>query len=326
MKHSNLGIIAMIISSLFLVATFSTQAAETIIDGTGDVSSVDYFTQETTIVTSHPDINVNNLDIVQATYTQQGTQATVTLQVKGSIENRGELPDQMFEDPLLESLNFNFVEYSFDVTTLEHVYTIAYVNQTGQFDVDEGIETSNLTSSDFSVVGNTLSITFKLKSAEEIYENLSVTSMFIKMNLSSVDEDLAGFVWLSDFAPNPSLSLYDASAETNIGFVGENIQFNATIDPFTGQPPYTYHWDFGDQSSSTQLNPAHPYTKTGQYTYTFTVTDNAGDSENQSNDITISGEETPEDSQPNQMILFLAILLIIIVIGVVVIVWVIRRR
>ena len=324
MKLSNLGIIAMIMSSLFLVATFSAQAAETIIDGTGDVSSIDYFTQETTIVTSHPDINVNNLDIVQATYNQQGTQATVTLQVKGSIENKGQLPDQMFEDPLLESLNFNFVEYSFEITTSKQVYTIAYVNQTGQF--DDGIETSNLTSSDFSVVGNTLSITFQLKSAEEIYENLSVTSMFIKMNLSSVDEDLTGFVWLSDFAPNPSLSLYDASAETNIGLVGENLQFNATIDPFTGQPPYTYHWNFGDQSSSTQLNPTHTYTKAGQYTYTFTVTDNTGDSQSQSGNITISGEEEPEESQPNQMILFIVILLIIIVIGVVVIVWVIRRR
>jgi len=325
MKHSNLGIIAMIMSSLFLVATFSVQAAETIVDGTGDVSSIDYFTQETTIVTSHPDINVNNLDIVQATYNQQGTQATVTLQVKGSIENKGQLPDQMFEDPLLESLNFNFVEYSFEVTTSKQVYTIAYVNQTGQF--DDGIETSNLTSSDFSVVGDTLSITFLLTSAEEVYENLSVETVFMKLNVTSyTEEDPTSFALLTDLAPNPSLSLYDASAETNIGLVGENLQFNATIDPFTGQPPYTYHWNFGDQSSSTQLNPTHTYTKAGQYTYTFTVTDNAGDSQSQSGNITISGEEEPEESQPNQMILFIAILLIIIVIGVVIIVWVIRRR
>jgi len=324
MKHNNLKIIAMIISSLLLVATFSVQAEETIIDGSGDVSSVDYFTQETMIVTSHPDINVNNLDIIQATYTQQGTQVTVSMKVKGAIENKGQLPDQMFEDPLLESLNFNFVEYGFEIATSEQVYSVTYVNQTGQ--IDDGIEVSNLTSSDFSVVGDTLSITFPLKSAEEIYENLSVTSMFIKMNLSSVDEDLTGFVWLSDFAPNPPLSLYDASAETNIGFVGENIQFNATMDPFTGQPPLTYHWDFGDQSSSTQQNPTHTYTKAGEYTYIFTITDNAGDSESQSGNITISGAEPPEDSQPNQMILFLAILLIIIVIGVVIIIWIIRRR
>jgi PKD domain len=324
MKYSNLWVIAMIISSLFLVTTFSVQAAETIIDGTGDVSSVDYYTQETTIVTSNSDININNLDIIKATFTQQGTQATVTLQVKGSIENRGKLPDEMSDNPLLDSLNFNFVEYGFEITTSKQVYSINYVNQTGQF--DDGIETNNLTSSDFSVVGDTLSITFQLKSAEEIYENLSVTTMFIKMNLSSIDQDLAGFVWLSDFAPNPSLSLSEASSETNIGFVGESIQFNASIEPFTGQPPYTYHWDFGDQSSSTQLNPTHTYTKAGQYTYTFTATDNAGASEKQSGNITISGGEEPQKSQPNQLILFLAILLIIIIIGVVVIVWIIRRR
>jgi PKD repeat protein len=322
MKYSNLGIIAMIISSLFLVATFSVQAAETIIDGTGDVSSVDYFTQEITIVTSHPDINVNNLDIVQATYTQQGTSATVTLQVKGSIENRGHSLDEL-GDTL--DFNVNLVTYTFELTTSEQIYEISYINRTGQ--IDDDIETRNLTSSDFSVVGDTLSITFLLTSAEEIYENLSVSSAFMKVNFSSyTEEDSTGFVLLEDQAPNPQLSLVDASAETNIGSVMESIQFNATIELFTGTPPYTYHWAFGDQSSSTQLNPTHTYTKAGQYTYTFTVTDNAGDSESQSGNITISGEETPEDSQPNQMILFLAILLIIIVIGVVVIIWVIRRR
>jgi PKD repeat protein len=118
--------------------------------------------------------------------------------------------------------------------------------------------------------------------------------------------------------------VYDAYA-SNLGSVGENIQFNGSVEPLTGQPPYTYHWDFGDQSSSTELNPTHTYGKTGVYTYTFTVTDNADATASQTGTITISAEGAAKEPLSTQMILFLAILLIVIVIGVIVIVWIIRR-
>ena len=94
-------------------------------------------------------------------------------------------------------------------------------------------------------------------------------------------------MYLSDVAPNPPLVIYDAYA-SNIGSIGENIQFNGSVVPLTGQPPYTYHWDFGDQSSSTQLNPTHIYTKAGVYTYTFTVTDQAGNTDRETGTITIN--------------------------------------
>jgi hypothetical protein len=318
MKLKNLGVITMIVSSLFLIATFSVEAADvTIRDGTGDVSSVDYLTGETNVITNSPDIDVDNIDLIQATYTQQGTQATVSLQVKGNIENRGKILDPYSED-ILDVLNT--VEYGFQLITSEQDYSVSYSNETGQ--LVYGNEQINLTSSDFSVVGDTLTIIFSLISAEEIYENLSVTSTYIKANFSSIES--SGLVYLSDIAPNPPLVIYDAYA-SNIGSIGENIQFNGSVEPLTGQPPYTYRWDFGDQSSSTQLNPTHTYTKAGVYTYTFTVTDNADATASQSGNITISAEGGTEDSLSTQMILFLVILLIVIVIGVVVIVWIIRR-
>jgi hypothetical protein len=314
----------MIVSSLFLIATFSVQAADvTITDIIEDVSSIDYNTQEGTLVTEHPDIEVDNIDIVEATYTQQGTQVTVSLQVRGSIENRGNILDLYNEDPL-GSLNLNFVEYDFQVTTSEQDYTINYANQTGQ--ISNGIETRNLTSSDFSIVGDTLSITFTLVSAEEVYDNMSVTSMFVKMDLSSEGEEPLDFVWLSDVAPNPTLEIMEAYAEANVASVGDTIQFNGSILPLTGQPPYQYHWDFGDQGTSTQLNPTHVYTKAGEYTYTFTVNDQAGDTTSETGTITISSEGGSNGSGlSNPMILFLVILAIIIVIGVVIIIWIIRR-
>jgi chitodextrinase len=308
----------MIVSSLFLIATFSAEA-ETITDGTGDVSSVDYLTGDTSVVTSSPYINVDNLDLIKATYTQQGTQATLSLQVKGNIEDRGNMMD-------LNNINnlttLDYVDYTFQLITSEQDYQITYSNKSGQ--LAYGDEQINLTSSDFSVVGNTLTIFFTLASASETYTNLSVTSTFIKADLSTVES--SGMVYLSDVAPNPSLAIYEAYAP-NIGSVGQSIQFNASVEPLTGQPPYTYHWDFGDKNTSTQQNPTHTYTKAGVYTYSFTVTDNAGAAASQSGNITISSEEGGGggNSLSTQMILFLAILLIVIIIGVVIIVWIIRR-
>jgi PKD repeat protein len=305
----------MIVSSLFLIATFSVEA-EDITDGTNDVNSIDMTTGESKVVTYSPDINVDNLDLIKATYTQQGIQATVSLQVKGNIENRGKIID--INNP--DALNFNAVEYDFELTTSEQDYFISYSNETGQLLIG-GNEQINLTSSDFSAVGDTLTISFALTSANETYSNLSVTSTYLKVDLS----DEASLVFLSDVAPNLPLAVSYAYA-SNIGSIGENIQFNGSVEPLTGQPPYTYHWDFGDESTSTQLNPTHTYTKAGIYTYTFTVTDNADATASQSDNITISAEGGgTKDSLSTQMILFLAILLIVIVIGVVVIVWIIRR-
>jgi hypothetical protein len=322
MKHNKLWLVTMIVCSLFLIATFSAQAADvTITDIIDDVSSIDYTTSGTTVVTSHKDINVKNLDIIKATYTQQATQATVTLQVRGSIEDRGKMIDQNSMD--FDALNF--VEYDFQVTTSEQDYTINYANQTGQ--VSNGVDTRNLTSADFTVIGDTLTIIYTLTSPTEVYENLSVTSMFVKMNLSGSEPDLTDFVYLSDIAPNPTLEIMEAYAQ-NVGSIGENIQFNGSIIPLTGQPPYQYHWNFGDQKTSTELNPTHAYTKEGEYTFTFTVTDQAGDTASQTGNITISSEGGGSNGSglSNQMILFLAILAIVIVVGIVIIIWIIRRR
>jgi hypothetical protein len=317
MKHKNLWIIPMIVSSLLLIATFSAQAVE-ITDPIGDVSSIDYLTGETKVVTSSPDITVDNLDIIKATFTQQGIQATLSLQVKGNIENRGKIIDPYSMDPL----NFiDAVEYGFQLTTSGEDYLVSYSNQSGQ--LTYGNEQINLTSSDFSVVGDTLSIYFSLVSADETYEDLSVTTTFIKANFSTIESE--GLVYLSDVAPNPPLEIIEAYAP-NIGSVGENIQFNSSIQPLTGQPPYTYHWDFGDQGTSSLLNPTHSYTKSGEYTYTFTVTDQGGATASQTGTITISSEGGSNGgSSSSPMLLFLAILIIIIVIGVIVIVWIIRR-
>jgi len=323
MKLKNLWVITMIVSSLFLIATFSVEAVDkTITDGTGDVSSINS-NGDGTLITYSPEIDVDNLDLIEATYTLQGTQVIFTLQVKGTIENRGKI-----FDPNNPDMNINAVGYEFRLTTSEEMYTVEYANETCQLSYSDVQQ--NLTTSDFSVVGDTLTVSFTLASAEETYTSLDVSSTYTKINLSAFEDPSSesdienAFIFLSDVAPNPPLVVYDAYA-SNIGSVGESIQFNGSLEALTGEPPYTYYWDFGDQGSSTQQNPTHIYTKAGVYTYNFTVTDNGGATASQSGTITISAEGGTKDSLSTQMILFLAILLIVIVIGVVVIVWIIRR-
>ncbi len=41
----------------------------------------------------------------------------------------------------------------------------------------------------------------------------------------------------------------------------------------------SYHWDFGDEKTSTDPYPSHTYSKGGDYAVTLTVTNTSGDSD-----------------------------------------------
>jgi len=45
-----------------------------------------------------------------------------------------------------------------------------------------------------------------------------------------------------------------------------------------GTPPYSWLWDFGDGNTSDEQNPTHVYSTPGNYTVILTVTDDSGDS------------------------------------------------
>jgi len=52
-----------------------------------------------------------------------------------------------------------------------------------------------------------------------------------------------------------------------------NVTFTSTVTDDENNTPFSYSWEFGDGSSSTQANPTHTYTVIGQYTATLTATD-----------------------------------------------------
>ena len=70
----------------------------------------------------------------------------------------------------------------------------------------------------------------------------------------------------------PPLNL-SVSADATSGKTPLTVNFTSTVTGGVGT--ITYHWDFGDISTSTQANPSHTFTDGGTFTVTCTVTDSA---------------------------------------------------
>jgi cyclophilin family peptidyl-prolyl cis-trans isomerase len=249
-----------------------------ITDYVEDVCSVDYLTGESTIVTDSTEICVDNLDIERVTYSQVGMLINIHLQVVGNIENRGKLLDLYNSTDKIDT-----VQYEFQLSTSEDIYIISYSNRTGTLQLLSETGIRNLTSENFMIVGKSLSFRFYTQHPGEQFESLRFFTVYIKVNFS---DPTLPFLYFTDITPNPPLKLIEIYAP-HTGYVGETIQFNASIEPLSGLPPYTYLWEFGDQETSTDLNPSHIYMQPDVYTYNFTVTDAAGDTASASGVITI---------------------------------------
>jgi PKD repeat protein len=66
-----------------------------------------------------------------------------------------------------------------------------------------------------------------------------------------------------------------AEAEPDEGAPPLKVQFTASVEEETGGP-FTFSWDFGDGTKSSEQNPVHTYDKVGEYTATLTVTNQKG--------------------------------------------------
>ena len=265
MKIEKVLILAMTICCLLIVSSINVAAAEkTIIDSEDDV--MDAITGEI--------IDYQNIDIKELTYEREGINVTLTMTVKGEIENLGDL-----EEPTgLEDI----VTYALTLTTSFDTYLIYYVNnycvlQTSYDDL-------NIT--DFSIVGstlNTLEINFNINNTDETYESLAGESMYLSIDLATED-----YIMATDAVPDYPL-MVDAYAP-NSAEAGLAVEFEGS--PYFGQRPYEFHWDFGDESTSTEQNPTHIYDEPGIYDYTFTVTDSSDTSESVTYEIEILEGDT----------------------------------
>jgi len=83
-----------------------------------------------------------------------------------------------------------------------------------------------------------------------------------------------------------------AEAEPDEGAPPLKVQLTASVEEETGGP-FTFSWDFGDGSKSTEQNPVHVYQKVGEYTATLTVTNQKGNKGTDEIDIFVETDEDP---------------------------------
>jgi len=92
--------------------------------------------------------------------------------------------------------------------------------------------------------------------------------------------------------------------------VGRNIFFESQSSDKDGYI-VSWHWDFGDGTTSNQQNPSHKYTKAGEYTVTLTVMDNYGD---EAKDVvTIKVESSGNGNTPGFELLIAIVAIIFII-------------
>jgi hypothetical protein len=82
---------------------------------------------------------------------------------------------------------------------------------------------------------------------------------------------------------------YEGTVNVPIDFYG-----NAT----GGMLPYSWHWDFGDNTTADTQNATHNYTEPGQYTATLTATDNDS---HQGNDTAIVNVNDSDNQPPTSL-------------------------
>ncbi len=81
-----------------------------------------------------------------------------------------------------------------------------------------------------------------------------------------------------------------AEAEPDEGAPPLKVQFTASVEEESGGP-FSFSWDFGDGSKSTDQNPSHTYAKVGEYTATLTVTNQKGNKGSDEIDIFVETDE-----------------------------------
>ena len=82
------------------------------------------------------------------------------------------------------------------------------------------------------------------------------------------------------------------AADKSVGGVPLSVNFSSEGTVDKDGDPITYHWDFGDGSSSDEANPVHNYSTPGIYNASLTVTDDDGKKSQKSLKI-IAGNERP---------------------------------
>ena len=290
-------IVGLILASFLFASTFSVTAADEERSFTDSPANdvIDTSTEETT--DGKP-----NIDITEVSYVKEIKEVTLTLTVKGDIENRGDINDMESED---------YVYYLLTLYTDSHEYYIYYVNRDCQIIIDY----EDFGTIDFDYSGSTITFTFDLNSSSETYGGIYVETT----DFSSFGE------YMDDFIDMPEETLTVKVNAPSTGKVGQSTSFSATVSD--GTSPYVYQWNFDDGGTSTEQNPSHTYASAGTYNVTLAVMDSDGKYGLDDAKITISSSATSSGSgtSGSGLLPFIVLVIVIVVAGIAVVVYVMRR-
>ena len=319
-------ILGIILISLLVFSTLSATAVEetkTIEDNEDDVLKAEGFDLETGTTVSYKP----NVDIKKIIYEQKDQIATVTLTVKGKIENRGNIEDLLGdpdEDSDPDDFSLDFVMYTLSIETSSTLYEIQYVNMV----CDMANSGGDMEPTSCSDDGSNLVVSFDLQDDDETLVSVSAATMDMKI-LAFV-----GNTYM-DVAPDPEDLEVTASGPSK-GKVNETISFSGEVDG--GSPGYEWEWNFGDGTGVSYLkNPTHKYDESGTYEVTLYVSDEDLNSGSDSFKITISDNNNDKSnnddddirddvsSAASPLFVFIGLIAIIAVIGIAVLIHIIKK-
>lgn len=313
MKIGKILVMLVAVSSLLFIQTTQVKALEAsgiIEDPVGDVYSL--LTND--VIYEHQHINVDNIDITEIQYAITADTIELTMVVKGMIENRGSLEDmdsiETLEEWEFENFDVDMVSYQFIVELSDDGIVVEYSNNS--LKAESGLLGDlNLSTSNFNINQNTLKISFAYNTTGQSFIEINAASYYYRFNLEELfnfDPDFDDVdsiaTALQDEVPNGLLDalIFDTQ---DLFEVGVEIDFESQVTG--GFPPYTFHWDFGDGTTSSEKNPSHIFDEAGIYQISFTVTDSQGGSVSDSYEIEILGEDTADTPGFGVLIAFIAI-------------------
>jgi len=305
-------IIALVVCSLLVITMNSVIAADeekTFVDPEDDVRDM---------ILDEP-ADKPNIDLINITYSKTGKDVTLSLEVQGIIEDRGEIDGD------------TLVSYGLILYTNKQEYSIVYVNKECLLNgAEEGITCDKDDS--------TITFSFELENDDEIYAGLEViTDDMVIKDLYEMDVE-----WYEDDFSDTSQDIVVDAGGPYAEKVGVSVDFSG--DASGGSPPYNWSWDFDDGNTSYEQDPTHTYEEAGEYSVTLTVTDDYGVMEYDTTTVVISADgdgdgdgdggaddgtddtsDEGDSSEDGGLLLFGAIIAIIAIIGIIAIIVIIRR-
>jgi PKD repeat protein len=175
------------------------------------------------------------------------------------------------------------------VASFTAVPRIVTVGETVSFDASESFDSDGSIASyswDFgdSNTGSGVTVNHSFNKQGTYTITLTVTD-----NNGKIDIDANAVSVTVQATPNLNpVAAFNKSTQNAVR--GETIYFDATQSYDTDGLIVSYAWDFGDGTTSTEMEVDHTYTDIGIYTVTLTITDNDGVKSKTTSAITISNE------------------------------------